>query len=258
MRDKVVEVHNLWKRFRISKERPAMLKETFINLFRRGNKYEEFWALRGISFSVKRGEAVGIIGRNGAGKSTLFKVMCGTLWPEKGKIKINGRISALIELAAGFHPELTGIENIYLNGAIYGMSKKEVEKKLSDIIEFSGLGRFIHFPIRTYSSGMYARLGFALAISVDADILLVDEVLAVGDAEFRAKCSDKIKQLKGNGITVVYVSHNLKSIVDICDRAIWLDRGKIEMEGDPRQIVDKYNNYSMNIKKTGLVSLKTN
>jgi ABC-2 type transport system ATP-binding protein len=240
MKDKVVEVHNVWKGFRMSKERSAMLKETFINLFRGGNKYEEFWALRGISFSVKRGEAVGIIGRNGAGKSTLFKVMCGTLWPEKGKIKINGRISALIELAAGFHPELTGIENIYLNGAIYGMSKKEVERKLSDIIEFSGLDRFIHFPIRTYSSGMYARLGFSLAINVDADILLIDEVLAVGDAEFREKCSDKIKQMKHKGITVVYVSHNLNSIVNICDRAIWLDMGEIKLEGKPQRIVDEY------------------
>ena len=240
MIDKVIDVHDVWKKFRISKERAIMLKEIFINLLRRANHYEEFWALRGVSFSVKKGETVGIIGRNGAGKSTLFKVMCGTLRSEKGEIKISGRISALIELAAGFHPELTGIENIYLNGAIYGMSKKEVENKISDIIDFSGLNKFIHFPIRTYSSGMYARLGFALAINVDADILLIDEVLAVGDAEFREKCSDKIKQLKSNGITVVYVSHNLKSIVEICDRVIWIDKGKIKMEGKPKKMVRAY------------------
>ncbi len=242
MDEQVIVVSDVWKKFRIHKERATMLKEAFINLFRfrGGNRYEEFWALRGVSLSVRRGEAVGIIGRNGAGKSTLFKVMCGVLRPERGTVEIRGRISPLIELEAGFHPELTGIENIYLNGAIYGMSRREVQEKLPQIVEFSGLGKFIHSPIRTYSSGMHARLGFSLAINVDADILLVDEVLAVGDAEFQEKCYRRIKEMRQEGVTIVYVSHNLDSVIDICDRALWLDEGEIKMEGDPEEVVKSY------------------
>ena len=240
MDEQVIVVSDVWKKFRIHKERATMLKEAFINLFRGGNRYEEFWALKGVSLSVRRGEAVGIIGKNGAGKSTLFKVMCGVLRPERGTVEIRGRISPLIELEAGFHPELTGIENIYLNGAIYGMSRREVQRKLPQIVEFSGLGKFIHSPIRTYSSGMHARLGFSLAINVDADILLVDEVLAVGDAEFQEKCYRRIKEMRQEGITIVYVSHNLNSVIDICDRAMWLDEGEIKMEGDPEEVVKSY------------------
>ena len=242
MGDVVIEVKDVWKKFRIYRERSRMLKEVFINLFRGGDRYEEFWALKGVSLSVRRGEAVGIIGKNGAGKSTLFKVMCGVLRPERGTVEIRGRISPLIELEAGFHPELTGIENIYLNGAIYGMTRREVQRKLPQIVEFSGLGKFIHSPIRTYSSGMHARLGFSLAINVDADILLVDEVLAVGDAEFQEKCYRRIKGMRQEGVTIVYVSHNLNSVVDICDRALWLDEGEIRMEGDPEEVVKSYLN----------------
>ena len=242
MDEQVIVVSDVWKKFRIHKERATMLKEAFINLFRGGNRYEEFWALKGVSLSVRRGEAVGIIGKNGAGKSTLFKVMCGVLRPERGTVEIRGRISPLIELEAGFHPELTGIENIYLNGAIYGMTRREVQRKLPQIVEFSGLGKFIHSPIRTYSSGMHARLGFSLAINVDADILLVDEVLAVGDAEFQEKCYRRIKGMRQEGVTIVYVSHNLNSVVDICDRALWLDEGEIRMEGDPEEVVKSYLN----------------
>jgi len=240
MDEQVIVVSDVWKKFRIHKERATMLKEAFINLFRGGNRYEEFWALKGVSLSVRRGEAVGIIGKNGAGKSTLFKVMCGVLRPERGTVEIRGRISPLIELEAGFHPELTGIENIYLNGAIYGMSRREVQRKLPQIVEFSGLGKFIHSPIRTYSSGMHARLGFSLAINVDADILLVDEVLAVGDAEFQEKCYRRIKEMRQKGITIVYVSHDLQSVIDICDRALWLEEGEIKMEGDPEEVVKSY------------------
>jgi len=242
MGDVVIEVKDVWKKFRIYRERSRMLKEVFINLFRGGDRYEEFWALKGVSLSVRRREAVGIIGKNGAGKSTLFKVMCGVLRPERGTVEIRGRISPLIELEAGFHPELTGIENIYLNGAIYGMTRREVQRKLPQIVEFSGLGKFIHSPIRTYSSGMHARLGFSLAINVDADILLVDEVLAVGDAEFQEKCYRRIKGMRQEGVTIVYVSHNLNSVVDICDRALWLDEGEIRMEGDPEEVVKSYLN----------------
>lgn len=236
----VVEVIDVWKMFRLYRGRSNMLKEVFINIFRGGDHYDEFWALKGISFSVQKGESVGIIGRNGAGKSTIFKLMSGIMTPDRGEIKIKGMISPLIELEAGLHPELTGLENIYLNGAIYGMNKKTVDEKLEEIIDFSGLGQFIYSPIRTYSSGMHARLGFSLAVNVNADILLIDEVLAVGDTEFREKCFDKIKQLKRNGVTIVYVSHNLKSVADICDRAIWLDRGEIKIQGKPQVVREEY------------------
>jgi lipopolysaccharide transport system ATP-binding protein len=237
---KVIDIIDVWKLFRLYQERANMLKEVFINLFCSGNKYDEFWALKGVSFSVQKGESMGIIGRNGAGKSTIFKLISGVLAPERGKVVVKGRISPLIELEAGLHPELTGLENIYLNGAIYGISKSEVKEKLEEIIDFSGLGQFIHVPIRTYSSGMHARLGFSLAVNVDADILLIDEVLAVGDAEFREKCYDKIRQLKRKGVTIVYVSHQLKTVVELCDRAIWLDKGEVKMEGNPRKGVDEY------------------
>jgi lipopolysaccharide transport system ATP-binding protein len=237
---KLINVIDVWKMFRLYQERTNMLKEAFINLFRGGDKYDEFWALKGISLSVNKGEAVGIIGRNGAGKSTIFKLISGVLAPNRGEIEVRGRISPLIELGAGLHPELTGLENIYLNGAIYGMNKETVEEKLDEIIEFSGLGQFIYSPIRTYSSGMHARLGFSLAVNVDADILLIDEVLAVGDAEFREKCYDKIRQLKRKGVTIVYVSHQLKTVVELCDRAIWLDKGEIKMEGKPQVVKEDY------------------
>jgi len=217
-----------------------MLKDAFINIFHGGAKYDDFWALQGISFSVHKGESLGIIGRNGAGKSTIFKLISGVLLPEKGEIFVNGRISPLIELEAGLHPELTGLENIYLNGAIYGMSRQEVEKKLDEIIDFSGLCDFIYSPIRTYSSGMNARLGFSIAINVNADILLIDEVLAVGDAEFQQRCFNKIHELKRKGATIVYVSHNLKSVVDLCERAIWLDKGEVKMEREPQGVVERY------------------
>ena len=236
----VLEIIDVWKMFRLYQERSSMIKETFINLFRGGDKYDEFWALKDISFSVQKGESIGIIGRNGSGKSTLFKLISGVMLPARGKIKVTGKISPLIELGAGLHPELTGLENIYLNGAIYGMSKKEVDGKLDDIIEFSGLGQFIHHPIRTYSSGMYARLGFSLAINVNADILLVDEVLSVGDAEFQERCFGKINQLKNSGITVIYISHNLKSVLNLCNTAIWLDNGEIMKEGKPQSVIKEY------------------
>jgi ABC-type polysaccharide/polyol phosphate transport system ATPase subunit len=236
----VIEVVDVWKMFRLYRERSNMLKNAFINLFRGGDKYEEFWAVKGVSFSVIKGESLGIIGRNGAGKSTIFKLMSRVMTPDRGEIKVRGKISPLIELGAGLHPDLTGLENIYLNGAIYGMSKREVDKKLDAIVEFSGLEQFIRSPIRTYSSGMYARLGFSLAVNVDADIILIDEVLAVGDAEFQQRCYNKIKNLKHKGATIVYVSHNLKSVVDLCEKAIWLDGGEIKMGGDPQEVVNEY------------------
>jgi ABC-type polysaccharide/polyol phosphate transport system ATPase subunit len=235
-----IEVINLWKMFRFYRQRSTMLKDAFINIFHGGTKYDEFWALKGISFSVQRGESIGIIGRNGAGKSTIFKLISGVLLADRGEILTKGRISPLIELEAGLHPELSGVENIYLNGAIYGMSRQEVEKKLDEIVDFSGLGDFIYSPVRTYSSGMTTRLGFSIAINVNADILLIDEVLAVGDAEFQQRCYNKIHELKRNGATIAYVSHNLKSVVNLCERVIWLEKGEVEMVGEPRGVVQRY------------------
>jgi len=240
VKEKVIELNDVWKMFRLYRERSNMLKEAILNLFRGGDKYDEFWALKGVAFSVQKGESIGIIGKNGAGKSTIFKLMSKVMTPDRGEIKVRGKISPLIELEAGLHPELTGLENIYLNGAIYGMNKEAVDEKLEEIIDFSALGQFIHVPIRTYSSGMHARLGFSLAVNVNADILLIDEALAVGDTEFRKKCYDKIKQLKDNGVTSVYVSHNLQTVVEICDWTLWLDKGEIRMEGKPEEVVRAY------------------
>lgn len=248
MKETVIELNDVWKMFRLYPERSNMLKGAFINLFRGGDKYDEFWALKGVSFSLKKGETVGIIGRNGAGKSTIFKLMSAVMTPDKGEIKIRGKISPLIELEAGLHPELTGLENIYLNGAIYGMNKEAVDAKLEEIIDFSGLSQFIDVPIRTYSSGMHARLGISLAINVNADILLIDEVLAVGDTEFQNKCYNKIEDLKKNGITIVYISHNLNSITGLCNRAIWLDQGHVQCEGDPSEVVKHYLDFGGQVK----------
>ena len=240
MSDTVIDVRNLSKMFRISKEPTHTVKEAAIRFLKRQLSYDEFWALRDVSFSIKKGESVGIIGRNGSGKSTLFKLISGVLKPTSGSVTVRGRISPMIELTAGFHPELTGIENIYLNCSIYGMTRAETKRKAEKIIDFAGIGEFIYSPIRVYSSGMLARLGFAIAVNVDADILLVDEVLAVGDAEFQKKSYEKIKALKEEGTSIVFVSHDLNSVIDLCGKAIWLDRGIISEKGVTDKIIERY------------------
>jgi lipopolysaccharide transport system ATP-binding protein len=197
-------------------------------------------ALKGVSCVVDRGEAFGIIGRNGSGKSTLLKVISGILKPTSGIVRVNGRVAALIELGAGFHPEITGRENIVINGIMLGLSRREIEKRFDRIVEFSGIGDFIDQPVKTYSSGMYVRLGFAVAVHVDPEILLIDEVLAVGDEEFSQKCIAKIQEMKYLGVTLLFVTHQLDQVRNLCDRAMWLDHGAVSAIGDPARVVDDY------------------
>jgi lipopolysaccharide transport system ATP-binding protein len=203
-------------------------------------KRAEFWALDDISFSTRRGEALGIIGDNGAGKSTILKLLTGVLQPTRGKIGVYARLSALIEVGAGFHPDLTGRENIYLNGTILGMKRQEIKRKFDEIVDFSGIKDFIDTPVKRYSSGMYARLGFSVAAHVDPDILVVDEVLSVGDYAFQNKCLAKMKSILQAGATVIFVSHNLRAVSEMCSRCLWLDRGRLVMEGSANDVVQQY------------------
>lgn len=233
-----IEVQNVQKKFKIYYDKGRTLKERL--LFRNRNHNEERWVLRGIDFKVKKGEAIGLIGENGAGKSTMLKLMTRIIYPDQGSIVMQGRVSSLIELGAGFHPDMSGRENIYTNASIFGLSRKEIDRRLQDIIDFSELEAFIDNPVRTYSSGMYMRLAFAVAINVDADILLIDEILAVGDAAFQAKCFRKLREIKAAGTTIVIVSHSLGQIEQICDRSIWFKDGVIEKAGLPRDVHPYY------------------
>ena len=233
-----IEVKDVAKSFKVYFDKGSQLKERL--LFFKRNKYEERRVLKGISFTVKRGEAIGLIGRNGCGKSTTLKLLTRIMYPDSGKITMNGRVSSLIELGAGFHPDMSGRENIYTNASIFGLTKKEIDARLQDIIDFSELEQFIDNPVRTYSSGMYMRLAFSVAINVDADILLIDEILAVGDANFQAKCFAKLKEIKSHGTTIVIVSHSLGQIEQICDRSIWILDGLIRADGDPKEVDLEY------------------
>ena len=238
MSEVVIDVRNVKKMFRVYRDRGNTLKDRILFAGRR--KYEEHWVLNGVSFEVKRGEAIGLIGQNGCGKSTTLKMLTKILYPDVGTIEMKGRVSSLIELGAGFHPDLSGRENIYTNASIFGLSRKEIDERLEDIIAFSELEAFIDDPVRTYSSGMYMRLAFAVAINVDADILLIDEILAVGDAAFQAKCFRKLQEIKGRGTTIVIVSHAMSQLELICDRSIWIADGLVRMEGKPRDVHPRY------------------
>ncbi len=233
-----IEVKNVKKKFRVYFDKGNQLKERL--LFRSRNRYEDRWVLNGISFNVKKGEAVGLIGHNGCGKSTTLKLLTRIMYPTEGSIELSGRVSSLIELGAGFHPDMSGRENIYTNASIFGLSKKEIDERMDDIVEFSEMEQFLDNPVRTYSSGMYMRLAFSVAINVNADILLIDEILAVGDINFQAKCFNKLKEIKAQGTTIVIVSHSLGQIEQICDRTIWLDGGKIKADGKPRDVHPEY------------------
>ena len=200
----------------------------------------EFWATEDVSFQVNRGEALGIIGSNGAGKSTILKLLCGIMKPTTGEIRVNGKLSALIEVGAGFHGDLTGRENVFLNGTILGMKKEEINRKFDEIVEFSGLGDFIDTPVKRYSSGMYARLGFSVAAHVDPEILIVDEVLSVGDIAFQNKCMEKMRSIVNDGVAVIFVSHNVKAVAELCNRAILLDHGKILCDSASKDVVNQY------------------
>ena len=243
--DYAVSIKNVTKRYRIHYEKNPSLKETIIHL--RRTKFIEFLALNDVSFDVRCGETLGIIGPNGSGKSTMLKLISRILKPTKGEVIVNGTISALLELGAGFHPDLTGRENIFINAAILGMKRKDVEKKFSEIVAFSELEKFIDMPVKNYSSGMYMRLGFSVAINVNPDILLVDEVLAVGDQAFQAKCYKVIYDFIKQGKTIIIVSHDLGTIQDLCNRVIFLKNGRIEQMGGPVAVVNSYRKYVENI-----------
>ena len=231
------------KKFNLHRERARSFQELVLHLFRRSNSSgEEFWALRNVNFTVEQGEMVGLIGPNGAGKSTALKLISRIIEPTSGQIEVNGRVGALLELGAGFHPDLTGRENIYLNGSILGLSRAQIRQKLDEIIAFAELERFIDVPVKHYSSGMYVRLGFSVAVHTDPEILLVDEVLAVGDAAFHRKCLDRINGIKDQGVTIVFVSHNLNTVRDLCTRGIWLREGCVAGIGPVEKVIDGYLN----------------
>ena len=233
-----ITVDDVSKVYRLYHERNQSLKAA---LMRRARvKYEEFWALRDVSLEVPEGATFAIIGENGSGKSTLLKCMARILRPEKGRITTTGKISALLELGAGFHPELTGRENIYLNGSILGLTKKQLNQRFDDIVGFAGLEHFIDTPVKNYSSGMYVRLGFSVAVNVDPDILLIDEVLAVGDAEFQRKSLEKFDEFRQSGKTIVIVSHTLESVRNLCDTAVWLEHGNVRRTGQASDVIDDY------------------
>ena len=239
--ENAIEVHDITKKFKVYMDKGRTLKE--IVLFSKRRKYEERKVLKGISFEVKRGEAIGLIGHNGCGKSTTLKLLTKIMYPDSGTIEMRGRVSSLIELGAGFHPDMSGRQNIYTNASIFGLTRKEIDERLNDIIAFSELEEFIDNPVRTYSSGMYMRLAFSIAINVDADILLIDEILAVGDSNFQAKCYNKLREIKANGATIVIVSHALGQIEQICEESIWIHEGRIRARGIPREIHPYYLEY---------------
>lgn len=236
-----IEVRNLTKTFKFYYDKGNTLKERALSKAR--NKYEVHQVLKGISFDVAKGEAVGLVGNNGCGKSTTLKLLTRIMYPDSGSIEISGRVSSLLELGAGFHPDLSGRENIFINASILGLERKEIEQRLDDIIEFSELEEYIDNPVRTYSSGMYMRLAFSVAINVNADILLIDEILAVGDVNFQTKCFNKLMEIKGKGTTIVLVSHSTSQIERICDRSIWIHDGRIRESGEPHNVHRLYLNY---------------
>jgi ABC-type polysaccharide/polyol phosphate transport system ATPase subunit len=232
--------HDVGLCFRLYRENVNTLKEAVLGAFRHRARYDEFWALRHATLEVKAGESVGLIGHNGSGKSTLLKLAAGVLKPREGTVRVEGRISPMIELAAGFDPDLTGRDNIFLNGALMGHSRKEMTTKLDRIVEFSELGEFIDQPVKNYSSGMYARLGFAIAADVDPEILIIDEVLAVGDERFQAKCMERIRAIRQGGCTIFYVSHGMESVTELCDRVLVLHHGAIVFDGAPAPAIERY------------------
>jgi ABC-type polysaccharide/polyol phosphate transport system ATPase subunit len=240
----LIELRDVSKRFVMAREHRRSFQESFIRLFRRERTARDiFWPLKQVSLTINHGDCVGVIGANGSGKSTLLKLITGILTPDEGKLRVNGRISSLLELGAGFHPDLTGRENIYLNGSIYGLNRAEMAKRLDKIIDYAELGDFIDTPIKHYSSGMYVRLGFAVAIHTNPDLLLVDEVLAVGDVSFQRKCFDSIEKFRRRGGTLLFVSHDLNTIQTLCDRVVWLEKGVIQTQGAPVDVLMDYHRF---------------
>jgi ABC-2 type transport system ATP-binding protein len=236
----VIELRGVGKRYLLRQDGRYWVRDLVRRLMGRPVEHAHLWALRGIDLEVREGDVVGIIGENGSGKTTLLRLLCNVTPPSEGALRINGRVAGLLELGAGFHPYLTGRENLYLNGSILGLSKREIDARFDEIVEFSGIGRFIDEPVKNYSSGMYVRLGFAIAVNLDPDILVIDEVLAVGDAEFQHKSKSKILEFRDQGKTIVLVSHDLTIIRDLCTRVYWLHRGRIREQGDIETITSSY------------------
>lgn len=245
MSNNAIEVSGLWKNFRLYHERNQHLKAAIVR--GRRARYEEFWALKGIDLEIPRGSTFGLIGSNGSGKSTLLKCMARILYPNRGSVDVSGRLSALLELGAGFHPELSGRENVFLNGAILGMSKKDLVNRFDAIVDFAGIEKFIDAPVKNYSNGMTLRLGFAIASHVEPEILLIDEVLAVGDQAFQLKCIEKIEAFRSEGRTIVIVSHGLASIHQLCEKSAWLEKGEIRRVGDSVDVIADYTGESFSV-----------
>ena len=233
-----IKITDVTKTFKLYSDKPNTLKERLVRGYK--NKTDYRLILNDINLEIKKGETVALIGVNGSGKSTLLKLMTKIIYPNKGKVETNGKLTSLLELGAGFHPDFTGRENIYFNASIFGLTKKEIDKRVDAIIEFSELGDLIDSPVRTYSSGQYMRLAFSVAINVDAEILLIDEILAVGDQHFQEKCFNKLEELAASEMTIVIVSHSLESLKKLCKRAIWIHEGKIAMDGDCSKVVEEY------------------
>ncbi len=242
----MIHIENVSMKFNLGIEKDNSMKQVFVNLFKgKKKKKETFWALKDISFHINKGEVVGLIGSNGAGKSTLLKVVSGVMKPTKGKVTVNGVISPMIELGAGFDPNLTARENIYLNGAILGYSKKFLDEKFESIVEFSELREFLDVPVKNFSSGMTAKLAFSIATIVNPEILIVDEILSVGDIKFQEKSKNKMLEMIKGGTTVLYVSHSLQSIKDLCTKVVWIEHGQIVKIGEPKEVCDEYYNMQM-------------
>lgn len=237
-KDIAIKVENVTKSFNIFYDKANTIKEKL--LFFNRNKREKHVVLKDINLQIKKGEVVGLIGTNGSGKSTLLKLMTKIIYPNNGNIYTQGKLTSLLELGAGFHPDFSGRENIYFNASIFGLTKREIDERINAIIEFSELGDFIDNPVRTYSSGMYMRLAFSVAINVNAEILLVDEILSVGDQHFQDKCFDKMRSLKEEGKTMVFVTHSMHSVEQLCTRAVWLSEGHIKMDGNTKTVIDAY------------------
>lgn len=238
-KDIAIKVDHVYKSFNIYYDRANTLKERVL-FWTRNKRREKREILKDINLEIKKGETVALIGVNGSGKSTLLKLMTQIIFPNKGTIETHGKLTSLLELGAGFHPDFSGRENIYFNSSIFGLTKKEIDKRLNQIIEFSELQDFIDNPVRTYSSGMYMRLAFSVAINVDADILLIDEILSVGDQHFQEKCFKKMRELREQGKTMVFVTHSMDSVRNLCDRAIWLYDGQVRMDGNTQEVIDEY------------------
>ncbi len=239
-REVSIRLEDVSVRYRVPRDRISTFKEYAIRMLQRRVNHDEFWALRDVSLEVQKGEVFGIIGRNGAGKSTVLKVIARVLRPTTGRAWVKGRVAPLLECGAGFHPELTGRENTFLNGTLLGFSRKEMEEKFERIVEFAELWDFIDAPLRTYSSGMAARLGFAIATDVKSDVLIVDEVLAVGDESFHRKSTARMHEFRDQGATILLVSHNMKTVEAMCKRAMWIDRGMVKADGTTSEVVSAY------------------